>query len=178
MKTIQKDQKIVRTMDWWTTLKFRADGKAFGMGRHRNELRTGLGGWHRVSEGFLHKGNEFLAGLTMKERNVVFMQVFLSWYQMQFNIICMLVMNPLHEVLCIYLIQAPTMLYTIWRLFNPILYDRFQRDDHCKWKILGRVGSCCNIYHQVFWSSISNTDVRCRTTTPACVGKTEYGEKG
>ena len=25
----------------------------------------------RVSEGFLHKGNEFLAGSTMKERNVV-----------------------------------------------------------------------------------------------------------
>ena len=28
----------------------------------------------RVSEGFLHKGNEFLAGSTMKERNVVFLQ--------------------------------------------------------------------------------------------------------
>ena len=26
------------------------------------------------SEGFLHKGNEFLAGSMMKERNIVFLQ--------------------------------------------------------------------------------------------------------
>ena len=32
----------------------------------------------RVSEGFLHKGNGFLAGSTIKERNVVFLQDLLS----------------------------------------------------------------------------------------------------
>ena len=33
----------------------------------------------RVSEGFQHRGNEFLTGSMMKERNVVFLQDFLSW---------------------------------------------------------------------------------------------------
>ena len=62
-----------------------------------------------VSEGFLHNGDNFLASFTMKERNTVFLQVFLPWTRSDStSYFCLIVwgQNLLKEVSCILLDPA------------------------------------------------------------------------
>ena len=80
-----------------------------------------------VSEGFLHKGNQFLAGSTMWEWNFVFLQDFSSRNMNQCNkklqshIFCLIVPNPFKEVLHIFWIQAPNMMHTITAFARSII---------------------------------------------------------
>ena len=71
----------------------------------------------RVSEGFLHKANEFLAGSTMEERIVVFLQDFsssnINRCNKNCNVVYLFFSNPFKEVLRIFQIQAPNMMHSV-----------------------------------------------------------------
>ena len=109
----------------------------------------------------------------------------LGIFIIQFRPICWerkIFLNLAKEVLCIYWIQAPNMMHMM--MFTNSFTETFirkkascvlfvfsrihVRHDHCKWKVLGSVGSCQNIQHQLFWSHPANHEILVRSSAGHC----------
>ena len=104
-----------------------------GTGRPRNKSRRGVGDcctslWGGVRQwglSFMHKGNKFLAGSTMMERIFVFLQDFCHSTRTNSTnhnvIFCLIVPNPLKEVVCIFWIHVRNMMDNTMQFIQCII---------------------------------------------------------